>query len=255
MHLPKDYDPDRSYPLVLMLHGYSVNGMLQNIVLQLVERVTSHQYVLIVPEGTVNSRSHQFWNAWPQCCNFDNQEVDDVEYLTALVEEAKEHVTIDDSRVGSVGHSNGGYMSYRLACERPDVFSRIVSVAGSMPLDPELCNPDGRVSVLQAHGTNDETVPYFDNQDTEGGDGHGIYTRGAEASVQDWLTHNGCPEDATLSEALDLSVIAGDETQRTHWDCGDSVSVELWRIEGGDHLLLERNTEFQDRIAAFLVAP
>lgn len=254
LHVPRDYDENKSYPLVVMIHGFSVSGALQDVIFQLVKRVNSHQFVLIVPEGTKNRDKNGFWNAFSDCCNFYDENVDDVAYISSLIEEAFEHVNIDRSRVTSLGQSNGGYMSYRMACERPDLVRRVVSVAGSMPVDREECVASDAVTVLQVHGTEDPTVPYDNNLDTEGGEGHGIYTRGAEATVADWLEINDCAEEASENYRADFFVIEGDETEVTRWECRAGTSVEFWRVEGGEHLLGSRNSTFQNRIAEFVTA-
>lgn len=253
LYVPSDYDPARSYPLVLMLHGFGVNGTLQNVVFQLVERVDQYQFVLVVPDGTKNANGQRFWNAFLDCCSFLEDSVDDVSYLSGLVEEARSVVSIDDDRVTALGHSNGGYMSFRLACERPDMFRRVVSVAGSMPVDPDTCVPTQSVSILHIHGTADDTVPYYDNRGTEGGAGHGIITRGAEATVGDWLALNHCDHESmtTRDEKL-MTPGTTAETTVSSWLCEEGSTVSFWSIDGGDHLLLSRNSDFQDQIAVFV---
>lgn len=255
LYVPTDYDPAKAYPLVVMLHGYSVNGYLQNIVFGLRERVTSHQFVLLVPEGTRNSRPHQFWNAFPECCDFDESGVDDVGYLAALIEEAAAVVHTDRGRITSAGHSNGGYMSYRLACERPDLIRRVIAVAGSMPLDPELCAGLANVSVLHAHGSLDDVVPYEDNREGTPGVRHGIVSRGAHDTVLRARRDNGCAELPDSEETLDLlSNVDGDETTARVWrSCETGARVEFWDSEGEGHLYIGRTSGFQDRLAEFAV--
>lgn len=257
LYVPSDYDRKTAYPLVVMLHGYSVNGTLQNIVFGFRERVTSHQFVLVVPEGTRNSRRHQFWNAFPECCNFEGSDVDDVAYLSTLIEQASAVVHVDRERISSAGHSNGGYMTYRLACERPDLIRRAISVAGSMPVDPERCPEPGPVSILHAHGSLDDVVPYLDNREGPPGSGHGIVSRGAHDTVERFRVANGCAEAPDLEEALDLlSNVEGTETTARVWQrCATGERVEFWDSEGGDHLFLGRTAEFQDRLAEFITAP
>src|SRR5690554_1526667 len=136
---PLNYDRAHRYPLVLMLHGYQVTSELQDIVFGLMDRVDSRGFILLMPEGTPDSKGKQFWNATEECCNFDGLEVDDVSYLSELVEEAARQTNIDRERITVVGQSNGGYMAFRLACDRPDLFRRAASVAGSMPADPAHC--------------------------------------------------------------------------------------------------------------------
>lgn len=253
LHVPKDYDESKAYPLVLMLHGFGANGGLQNFVFNLVERVNPFQFVLIVPEGTKNANGDQFWNAFLDCCNFLEETVDDVSYLTGLVEEAKGLLNIDEDRVTSLGHSNGGYMSFRLGCERSDIFRRVVSLAGSMPVDPSVCVPDHPVSVLHIHGTADDTVTYDDNRGTDGGDRHGIITRGAIATVEDWLGLNQCDETSLVAKTDDL-IIPDDDNEASieTWSCAEGTKVTFWSLRDGDHLLLTRKANMQDEIAKFI---
>lgn len=256
LYVPSDYSRDKAYPLVVMLHGYSATGTLQDFIFGLRERVTRDQFVLVVPEGTRNSRGKQFWNAFPECCDFEGSGVDDVGYLSALVEEAASVVHVDRARITSAGHSNGGYMSFRLVCERPDLVRRAISIAGSMPVDPEHCPKPGSVSILHAHGSLDDVVPYADNREGSPGAGHGIVSRGAHDTVERFRVANGCSETPDSEEALDLlSNVEGAETTVRVWkSCATGERVEFWDSEGGDHLYLGRTTEFQDRIAEFITA-
>lgn len=257
VHYPADYDGQTPYPVAVMLHGYSVNGLAQDLVLGATKRVTSHQFILIVPEGTKDSQKRAFWNAFPDCCDFEGRGVDDVSYLIELLEELEEHVHIDRDRVAFFGHSNGGYMTYRMACERPDWVRRIVVIAGSMPLDETLCDDPAPTRVLHIHGSEDDVVPFENNVDGPPGEGHGIVSKGAEDSVARWVETNQCDPDAFEVEPLDLmDHLDGQETQSTHWtDCITGQEVTYWRIDGADHLLLNDSAKFRDGIADFLVAP
>lgn len=255
---PKTFDPSKKYPVALLIHGYSVNGFLQNLIVQLEERVSAFDFVLIVPEGTVNSAGAQFWNAFPQCCNFDGSDVDDVGYLASLVDEIGQYVWVDKERVSFVGHSNGGYMSYRMACDRPDLVRRIVILAGSMPLDESLCPaPEKPVRVLHIHGTNDIVVPWENNVNGIPGDGHGIITKGADDSVSRWVDFDHCDRDAVIEEREDFfRRKEGAETAIHRWDqCADGAVLEQWNVEGADHFLAGGSETFKDRLATFLVEP
>ena len=56
--------------------------------------------------------------------------------------------------------SNGGYMSWTLACNVPEVFKAIASVTGTMSgNDWEECDPSSLIPVMQISGTNDNIVP------------------------------------------------------------------------------------------------
>ncbi|MBA3539841.1 MAG: hypothetical protein H0T79_09445, partial [Deltaproteobacteria bacterium] len=163
-------------------------------------------------------------NADEACCDFGNTGVDDVGYLGGLIDEVKAAYPVGDVFV--VGHSNGGYMAYRMACERADAISAIISLAGNAATTPANCQPSQPVSVLHLHGTADATVPFAG-------------TAGASSSVQQWMSHDTCGTARTPDvPSLDLETsIVGAETTREHADgCPAGIGVELWAIEGGSHI-------------------
>ena len=182
--LPSDYSVDRSWPLVVLLHGYGATSDLQDVIFGFGDRIDSLGIILVKPEGTTDSRGAQFWNATDECCDFDGSGVDDVAYLTGLLDEAETLYPIDSVRF--TGHSNGGYMSYRMACEIPDRIDRIGVLAGATWQDEQDCVGTDPVSVLHVHGTEDTEVPYESNA------GHA----GAWESVERWSTKAGCDEEA-----------------------------------------------------------
>jgi polyhydroxybutyrate depolymerase len=199
----------------------------------------------IAPDGTLAPGSgRQFWNADPACCDFENQNPDDVGYLGTLVEDVlAEWPEVDRDAVFFVGHSNGGYMSYRMACERADLIAGIVSLAGNAQTNAAGCTPSRHVAVLHLHGTLDATVPY------DGGPGLGGI--GAERSTSQWATKNGCSTTrAARGSARDLDTqVAGAETQPEAYSaCPSDGAVELWRMEGSSHIPL-----FDTRVAPTLL--
>jgi len=143
----------------------------------------------------------------------------------SIVERAKQEFAV--TKVFLVGHSNGAFMSLRLACEAGDVFDGIVAVSGSTWNDATRC-PDGRaVPILLVHGTADDTIPY------EGKDG--IYPS-ARGTAERFAAHAGCsPSWSTLGRS-DFIGDAAEETVRESTGC--TSPVELWTIEEGPHALV-----------------
>ena len=111
--VPLDERP--SIPLVFSLHGYSSHYMDQDSYFGMSRLVNSYNFALVLPNGKRDDVGNRFWNATDFCCGMADTKPDDVAYLMGLVEEAAERVNID--RVFVTGMSNGGFMSYRLACE------------------------------------------------------------------------------------------------------------------------------------------
>jgi len=220
------------YPLYLVLHGFGANGFAQSAYFGVSGLPAANEAFVIAPDGTPNSMGRQFWNADAACCDFENQKPDDVAYLGTILDDVlASGWPVDPKRVFVVGHSNGGFMSYRLACERSDIIAAIASLAGLASSNAATCQPAREVNVLQIHGTVDATVPYAAG-------GSGIGTVGAEGSVNQWATHNGCGATRTDGTALDLEVtVAGTETYpHATVGCPANGAVDLWEMRGAGHI-------------------
>ncbi len=230
LKLPMGYDSMGPLPVVISLHGYSGNPTGHDAYWGLSEQVDADNFALILPAGTRDSANVRFWNATDFCCNFFESQVDDVAYLSNLIEEAGEYIQVD--RIFSVGHSNGGFMSYRLACEGFPGLTAIAPLAGTSFLDPIRCEEAPPVSVLHIHGTDDDIILYA-------GTTIGTGYPGAEDVVERWAERAGCD----LSSAEELPAIdidrahAGAETDRVRYreGCQDGITVELWKINEGSH--------------------
>lgn len=246
IQVPPTYDPRKPTPLVVFLHGYSANSIINRGFLGVDDLVDRFGMLMIAPEGTVDSRGNQFWNATDGCCNFDGSAVDDVAYLSGLVRDVKAAYNVDPKRVYVMGHSNGGFMSYRMACDRAADIAAIVSLAGNTFLDDAKCTPTEKVSVLQIHGDMDQTIAYA---------GSAAYPS-AQGSVERWAHHDGCTGTLTSGAPFDfVGMLAGDDTTpASYGGCPAGTGVELWTIAGGSHTPVFTAGEFARRVAAFLDA-
>ncbi|MEB2314265.1 MAG: alpha/beta hydrolase-fold protein [Sorangiineae bacterium] len=239
--VPAGYDPSRPAPLVMILHGYSVNGLLQSMYLRLTDIADSEGFFVVAPDGTPDANGKRYWNATDVCCATTPSAPDDVAYLSGLVDEIRGVYAIDPKRIFLVGHSNGGFMANRLACDRADQFAAIVSIAGAMWKDPARCQPAAPVGVLQIHGDADTTVPYGGgklpaNLLPEQPDAS---FPGAEETVADWAANNGCAaalEPAGAPFDLDESLEGDETTPARHSGCAKNGAAELWTIHGGEHI-------------------
>jgi len=255
--LPHDYSIERRYPLVILLHGFGANAEEQDFIFHLAQRTTKDQFILVLPDGTLNSEGMRFWDATPECCNFEGPPVDDVGYLAALMKEAMGIYAVDPHRIRLVGHSNGAYMSYRYICEHPVAVDRIAVLAGSVFLKPDSCRDPLPVDVLHMHGTADDTVPYAPNLPPDE-DPTKIDTVGAEAAVGRWAQVAGCAAEPELIDHRDYHqrlAIQGDpaETEVFRYrDCSSGRRIELWKSVGANHIFLSANDHWRDDVAAFL---
>ncbi|HYX34285.1 MAG TPA: alpha/beta hydrolase-fold protein [Oligoflexus sp.] len=248
--LPSSYDPAKSYPLLVLLHGYSSGAMETIYYLEADLQQSQSEFIILAPNGTLNAEGLRFWNAAPPQ---QPGAVNDSAYLQNLITEVKERFKVDSKKVYAFGISNGGFMAYRLACDTEGVFAGIVSIAGAMFANTSLCQSKTPVSVLQIHGTADNIVPFVSKRPE---------TLGAFESSQTWSQHNGCGNFQEQPAALDLMlqpeipgivlgggayqgpegpVITDDqgarETDQLVWsECAQSTKVGLWRVNGGSHV-------------------
>lgn len=231
--VPSSYDAATPTPLVLLLHGYTVSGNVQEAYWQIEPHAEARGFLYVHPDGTQDTQGNQFWNATDACCNFTGSDVDDSAYLRSIIDQVKTQYNVDPKRVFVMGHSNGGFMSYRMACDHADAIAAVASLAGATFNDPTLCQPSEPISTLQIHGTADDTILY------DGGMNGPFVYPGAVATVEAWATYNGCALTTELGPNLDLdSVLAGDETTVTLYNSGCEAPghAELWTVAGGSHI-------------------
>ena len=243
--IPDDYDRSTSYPLVVLLHGYTADGDIQDNYFGVGAKRTERGFILVKPDGTRNPQGQRYWNAmW--CCDVYDENVDDVAYISGLITAAKERFNVDERRVYLLGHSNGGFMSYRMACD-VDGITAIASLAGSGWLDASDCPvAGGPVAVLQIHGTLDGTIRY-----------NGLPAKypSAPEMARRWVERNGCDPEPEIGPSLDIDRgLPGAETTPEVWSgCDDETSVALWTIEAGVHIPAFQ-PEFIDLTLDFLFA-
>jgi polyhydroxybutyrate depolymerase len=229
------YDHSCPTPLLVLLHGYGASGVIQSLFFDTDTFLDDHALIIAAPDGTTDIYGKAYWNSGDACCDFFDKDVDDVAYLKSLIVEISAVYTIDSNRIYVLGHSNGAFMAYQLACAWGDELAAIASLAGASPLSLENC-ADPAPSVLHIHGTEDDIVLY------EGGsnllDAGGPAYPGAQQSAELWAAKLGCAADPIVDDTVDFDLtIPGAETVRQRYShCSDDKSVELWSVEGGEHI-------------------
>jgi polyhydroxybutyrate depolymerase len=231
LHVPRSYAADHPVPLVVLLHGYSSNSREQDTYFGLSAQADQRGFLLALPDGMTDTNGNEFWNATDACCDIFGSGVDDSAYLSQLIDTVKASYAVQ--AVFVMGHSNGGFMAHRMACDHADQLTAIVALAGVVWADPARCTPSRAVTVLQIHGTADQTIAYAGGTLVAGA----AYP-GAEATIARWRSLDGCPATATAKPALDLErALPGAETTVTAYNgCRDGTSVVLWSVQGGAHV-------------------
>jgi polyhydroxybutyrate depolymerase len=256
LHVPTGYDGSKPTPLLVMFHGYGVSGAIQEAYFQLGNASDAHTFLYAYSDGTLSeppdgAAGSLFWNATNACCDFYDSGVDDVQYFDAVVDDIQSKYNVDPKRVFVVGHSNGGFMSHRLACDRASRVAAIFSLAGAQWYDLGKCDPSGPVSVAEVHGNADQTIVYDGGSTQEG-----TYP-GAPTTIADWGTKNGCTGALTANgQTYDIdSQLPGNETVvQAYQGCPAGIDVQLWTIQGGMHIPTLNQPAWGEDIWGFLSA-
>jgi polyhydroxybutyrate depolymerase len=222
LQTPATFDESKHYPLVVVLHGYGANGFVQAAYFGVTKLVTDSDAFVLAPDGLVDASGKQFWNADPACCDFGGLAPDDSGYIGGLIDAVEAEWPVDHHAVLVIGHSNGGYMAYRMACDRADVITSIAALAGVASSTPATCNPSQPVEVLTLHGSLDDTVPFT----------------AAMPSALQWAAKDGCTGTFTPGPAFDLdaTIDGAETTTQDMGGCPSGGSVALWTIQGAGHV-------------------
>jgi polyhydroxybutyrate depolymerase len=239
IHLPSSYDKSIQLPLVIVLHGRGGNGESMILITRkgFDKLSDKDKFLVVYPDGIElnwndgrrdeesNDRAH-------------NEDIDDVGFISALIDFMISNYNIDHKRVFVTGISNGAIMSYRLACELSFKITAIAPVDGNIPhmLLPE-CLPTDPVSVLAINNINDPLVPY------EGGEIFGHFHRvklgkvlSVDESIGFWVNRNKCSNTPLLVEEPDMAPQDGTRVLRKEYKNGiNGTEVILYSIDGGGH--------------------
>ena len=132
LYIPNSYDSEKPLPLIVALHGFTGSSESIKKYWRMNRLVDEKQFIFCIPDGTKNTRDQRFWNATKACCDFETGAVDDSGYLRSLIELIEKKYAVDPKSIHFLGHSNGGFMSLRMACEHADKIASVQSLAGAM---------------------------------------------------------------------------------------------------------------------------
>lgn len=249
--VPEGYDASIPTPLIVVLHGYGGSGAGTDRAWGISDLADEYNFLTIAPDGErePEGRRSRYWNASSACCNFNETGIDDSGHIRRIIDQVKAGYNVDDARVYVIGHSNGGFMSYRMAYEHSDVVAAIASLAGANHIE-ERDPPPYPVHVLQIHGTDDTTIAY------RGGEIGENRFPSAMRSVSRWASYNGCDMSRTSREMRDLDAsLPGHETgvMKMNTGCKDGGSAELWTISDGAHGPVYSDT-YGEQVVEWLLA-
>jgi polyhydroxybutyrate depolymerase len=206
LHMPRSADPKQPVALLLSIHGFTSSNTGQRAVTGQNEVADKHGFAVAYPQGTGSQRG---FNAGSCCIGGD---VDDVGFMRAIVDDIGKRACLDERRVYATGISNGGMMSFRLACEADDMFAAVAPVVGQTWITP--CSPKRGVPILSFNGTADMTVTY----------------QMANPLNEMWAMRDQC-----MSGPIMEPIGTTSSTCKVWTQCRDGAEVRVCSMEGMNH--------------------
>jgi len=225
IHVPESLQEPA--PLVFNFHGGGVgpSGWPEESSMSL--RADEHGFVVVYPAGT-----NKNWNDGRVATKELTQNADDIGFVSSMIDELSARISIDETRVYATGISNGGQISYRLACDLANRIAAIAPISSGMGEDvlPN-CTPSETISALIMQGSGDPILPALGGEGTLG--------RGKIVPVLDvahfWAEHNQCTTETT-DRLPDTDPSDGTSIIKTEYGgCADGTAVQYFEIQNGGH--------------------
>lgn len=235
IYISATYLNTKPWPLVIALHGGEGTGeLMESFTLggfnQLADK---NGFIVVYPDAI-----EKHWNDGRAVQRFRShrENIDDVGFVSALIDSLEQDLLIDKKRIYVTGVSNGAMMAHRLACELSGKIAAIAPVIGAISENiVSHCAPTRPISVLAMNGTEDPQVPW------EGGFvRNGILTSGKVISVSNtvmhWVNHNNCSSTPIIAWEPDRDPQDSTRVRREVYAGGrEGTEVILYAIEGGGH--------------------
>ena len=232
VHVPSRYSAKTPSPLIFALHGGGGDMTIQasDEYYNQISKSEKEGFVIVFPNGFSNFKSGQLatWNAGKCCGDARDKKIDDVGFIKEILKNLTHQLNIDSQKVFATGMSNGGLMSYRLACELSSTFKAIASVAGTD--NTVNCKPSTPISILHIHTKDDDHVLF------NGGAGQTFRDMSkvteftsVPSTIAKWVALNGC--SPTPKRILEKPQVYCDQ----YLKCRNNVVIQLCVTESGGH--------------------
>ncbi len=233
IYLPKDLKPNA--PLVFLLHGY--HGKAKNVMKMGMNRLADkHGFSVCYPQGANDLRKRvPHWNA-----RLKLSRIDDIGFLSELAKELQAKHQLNPKKTFVCGISNGGFMSYTLVSERPDVFKAAASMIGTMSGETWKTRDSIKpISVMQISGLADRVVPIDGSMSEAGGWGGAPHQ---DQIINFWKQLN----KTTTEKVIEVS----DQTTGYRYGGGtDGNEVWYYTVKGLGHSLPRKQKHGIDSLA------
>ena len=234
IHLPAKNKSPVNLPIVFILHGgggkgYAMAGLTHYRFNELSDR---YNFIAVYPQGIDKS-----WNdgRTDPISGSIKKKIDDLSFFKEMINQLEKDFEADRSRVFATGISNGGIMSFYLACKLQNTFRAIAPVTANIGKEVQgICERKMNTGLILFNGTSDPLVPYNGGQVTVAGKARGAVTSTAD-SMRIWSINNSCSGKTTEKELPDTKDDQTNITKIEFKNCSFGNSIYHYRINGGGH--------------------
>lgn len=222
LYVPKSYDPATPTPLVIAIHGFAEWPAHEALISHWNEVAEENGFIVVYPSGTSFPKR---WRAYGTA-NTSLDPLIDVRFISDLIDHLQSQFNIDPARIYANGLSNGGGMSYLLACTLSNRIAAASGVSGAYGLPMNECKPSRPVPMMIFHGTADPIVPYLGGPSRS----FDIPFPNIPNWVKGYAALNGC------NSAPDIFPSSGNDISELHYTgCAQGADVIFYSIAGGGH--------------------
>ena len=221
-YVPAIYSSSDPTPLIFNFHGKTGTSTFAMWHADFRSIADTANFIIVHPQGLLNSSGETHWNIGQPASS-----VDDVDFISKLLDSLNTEYNIDVNRVYATGLSNGAMISYRLACELSEKIAAIAPVAGSyLSYMLNTCNPIHPTPVLHIHGDADSTSFYYGKPAFES----------VPSIISYWINHNLCDTQSIISQVPNINLLDSSNVVNYVWKNGiNDVEVKHLKIIGGGH--------------------
>ncbi len=220
LYVPAAYNPQTPAPLVISIHGFAEWPAHQAQISRWNDLADEEGFILVYPSGTDFPKR---WRTTGLSSTPDDPALD-VQFIADLIDKLESEYNIDPARIYANGLSNGGGMSYLLACKMADRIAAIGSVAGAYTYPLDQCSPSRPMPLIAFHGDADPVVPYLGGPSRS----FDIPFPSVPEWMQGWAERNQCQTAAPIAPEGEISGM-------TWSDCSQNAEVIFYTIAGAGH--------------------
>jgi polyhydroxybutyrate depolymerase len=225
LNLPPNYYDASGFSLIIGLHGGGGSGEQFETSTNLTAKANASSFIVVYPDGVQGTGllKARTWNAGG-CCDYASENnINDVKFISELIDKLLASYKINPKKIYAAGHSNGGMLAYRLACELSNKIAAIAPNASTMVVDRP-CAATRAVPILHMHSVLDMNVPY------QGGVGSGFsghYNPPLDSVMNVWRLRSIC---------TNKNIVDNSSYKVTKWfNCRDNVSIHYYLTKDGGH--------------------